>query len=75
MGGHILQKSGRNLKILGAKRVTLSVFHIEDLQILGVIVNHLFATVTCRPGFLHCFFNNRKLENILGIFDVTIDFN
>jgi len=55
------------------QKVTRSVFHTEDLQILGFIVNHLFATVTCRLEFLHCLFNHRKLENIIGIFDVTTD--
>jgi hypothetical protein len=39
--GTVIQKSGRNLKIPGAKRVTCSKSHTEDLQILGVIVNHL----------------------------------
>jgi len=42
-GEQIFQKSRNHVKILGAQRVTLSKFHTEDPQILGIIVQNLVA--------------------------------
>ena len=42
----------RDLKIIGARRVTRSKFYTEDPQILGTIVRNAVAMVTWRPGFV-----------------------
>jgi hypothetical protein len=41
------------LKILGARRVTRSNFHMEYPQILGATVPNLFTWVTLQLGFVH----------------------
>lgn len=47
------KNSGTTSIFWSARKVTRSKFHIKDLQILGVIMHNLVATVTCRPGFVH----------------------
>jgi len=49
----ILQTSGSHLKILDARRVTWSKFHIESPQISAATVQHLTAMATWRPGYVH----------------------
>ena len=45
-GAQISQKTSSHLKILGVRRVTWSMFHTEDPQILGTTKQNLVATVT-----------------------------
>lgn len=40
-GVHIFQKSKNRLKILCVRKVTLIIFHAEDLQILGTTIQKL----------------------------------
>lgn len=55
-GVHIFQKSGKHLKIPGARQVTPSKFHTEDPHTLGASVQKPVTMATWRPGFVHTFF-------------------
>jgi hypothetical protein len=52
-GAQIFQKPRSCLKVLGARRVMLSKFHTEDLQILGATLQNSVTMVTWRLGFVH----------------------
>jgi len=49
----IFQKSYSHLKILGARRITSSMFHTVDPQILGAMAQKLVVHVTWHLGFEH----------------------
>jgi hypothetical protein len=48
-----IRKSRIHVKILGARRVTWNMFHVEGPKIFGVAVQILVPPVTSYPGFLH----------------------
>ena len=50
-GAQIVQKSSNHLKILGTRRVAWSMFHTQNSQILGAIIENLVALVSWHPGF------------------------
>jgi hypothetical protein len=50
-GVHILQKSKNHLRILGARKVTLSRYCAGGLQIWRATLPNLVAPATCSPGF------------------------
>jgi hypothetical protein len=50
---NFFEKSRGHVKILGARKVTLSEFHIEDPQILGASKHIVGARATWRPGIVH----------------------
>jgi hypothetical protein len=49
----IFQKPRHRLKILGARRVTLSKFYTKDPEILGITLQNLVVRATWWAGFLH----------------------
>lgn len=52
-----------HLKIPGTKRVTRSMFRIEDSEISGPAVQNLAAWATWRPRFVHpCFMLNANFQ-------------
>jgi hypothetical protein len=52
-GAKVFQNSGNNLKILGARRVTLRKFYTERPEILGATLHNLVARAAWRSGFVH----------------------
>ena len=51
--GQVFQKPGCHLKLLGARRLTLSRFHTEDAQILGATIQNVVAWRLWCIGFAH----------------------
>jgi hypothetical protein len=49
----MLQKSTSHIKILGARKVTLSKSHVVDSQILGAILKNIIFYGAWRTGFVH----------------------
>jgi hypothetical protein len=52
-GSSIFQKCSSHSKILGARKVTWSKFHIADPQIFYATIQNLVAWATWQPGFVH----------------------
>jgi hypothetical protein len=49
----ITQRSKSHLKIVGARRVTLSKFHSKDPPILGATIQNWDAKATWHPALVH----------------------
>ena len=75
-GAQSFQKSRSHLKVFGARRVTLSMFHSEDPQILGTTSQNLvtqlpwFTRVNKNPSALN--FLSPKLEVTCGTVAIII---
>jgi len=48
----IFEKSGRHLKIPGARIAIGGKVHVEDSRIIGPSVENVFAWASWRPGFV-----------------------